>query len=44
MYDVYTCFLPSSSERERDVVRINEKQRSLTHLVDAVFAIIGKQG
>ena len=43
MYDVYTCFLTSSSERERDVERIDE-QHSLADLSDAVFAIIGKQG
>ena len=41
---VYTCFLASSSEREKDVGRINEKQYLLAHLGDAVFTIICKQG
>ena len=44
MCDVYTCFLASYSEREKDVGRINEKQRSLAHLGVAVFAIFDKQG
>ena len=44
MCDVYTCFLASSSERERDVGRINEIYSSLADLGDAVFAIMGKQG
>ena len=41
MCDVHTCFLASSSEKEMDVGRMNEKQHSLAHLGDA---IIGKQG
>ena len=41
MFDVHTCFLASSSEKETDVGRMNEKHHSLAHLGDV---IIGKQG
>ena len=41
-YDVYTYILACSSERERDVRRINEKSiRSHSWVIYAVFAIIG---
>ena len=41
MCDVYTSFLASPIEIEWDVGRINEKQRSLAHLSNSVFAIVG---
>ena len=41
MCDVYTCFLVSSSERERDVGRINEKQHSLADLIQYLTSSLG---